>query len=112
MSSIGQVLVAGTRGRVDGNLSGAPTALLNARHSFDEVARSLSSKVTTEKLQNDSVFQQVQAVQSNIAAGKLVPYQELLLYQVRMGQLGLRVELLSKVAESVSSTVRKLQSGQ
>lgn len=35
--------------------------------------------------------------------------QELIVYQVRAGQFGLRVELLSKLAESAMSSIRKFQ---
>lgn len=46
--------------------------------------------------------------QQLINAPELNPRQ-LLLYQIKVGQLGLRVELISKLAESATATVRKLQ---
>jgi hypothetical protein len=41
--------------------------------------------------------------------GKSVDARELLLYQVKAGEFNVRVELLSKVADSFLSTIKKLQ---
>ncbi|MDZ4786194.1 MAG: hypothetical protein SGJ02_08975 [bacterium] len=44
-------------------------------------------------------------------SGKNLSPQELLFYQIRAGQFGLQVELLSKLGESLSATVKKLEQG-
>ncbi len=46
-----------------------------------------------------------------LQGGKLEPKQ-LLYYQIRAHQFGLGVELVSKVGESVSATVRRFEQGQ
>ena len=51
-------------------------------------------------------------IQTALAEGKSLPTTDLLFYQIKAGQFGLRVELLSKFAEAMSSTVKKFQSGQ
>ena len=55
---------------------------------------------------------QVQDMQTKIAAGTRIDLREMISYQIKAGQLGLHVELISKVAESVLTTVRKLQTNQ
>lgn len=42
-------------------------------------------------------------------SGITAPYRELLLMQIRLGVFHTRVELLSKAAEALSGTVRRLQ---
>jgi hypothetical protein len=46
------------------------------------------------------------------AAGISPQLRELLLYQSRMGQFGLRVELVGKCSEATSASVRRLEQGQ
>lgn len=47
-----------------------------------------------------------------ILSGKQFSHQELLYFQVRAGELGMKVELCSKLAESLSSTLKKFQQSQ
>ncbi len=47
-----------------------------------------------------------------IVQGKEFNHQELLYYQVRAGEFGMKVELYSKLAESLSSTLKRFQQGQ
>lgn len=51
-------------------------------------------------------------LQKNLISGAKVAPEKLLLYQIKVGQFGMRVELVSKIAESMLSTVRRLQSTQ
>ncbi len=51
-------------------------------------------------------------LEKTIRAGQSIPAQELLLWQFKVGQVNLRVELVSKVAESALASVRKFQNGQ
>ncbi len=46
-----------------------------------------------------------------IHSGKNISARELLFYQIRAGQFGLQVEMASKLGESLSSTIRKLEQG-
>ena len=48
-------------------------------------------------------------LQEKIIGAKQLSSQELLYYQIRASQFGMRVELLSKVGESALATVRKFQ---
>ena len=45
-------------------------------------------------------------------AGRSIPFADLIRFQVAAGQFGLRIELLSKTAESAVATARRLQSPQ
>lgn len=48
-------------------------------------------------------------LQQDLASGKKIPPRDLLLYQIKAGQFHLRVELISKSAETVLAAVRKFQ---
>lgn len=54
-------------------------------------------------------FRAMNQLSQRVLKGEHIGSKELLLYQIRAGQFGMRVELTSKVAESVSASVRKLQ---
>ena len=51
-------------------------------------------------------------LQQRIERGDKIDSRELILYQIKAGQFGLEVELVSKVAEAGLSTARKFQSQQ
>lgn len=70
--------------------------------SFESILKGLGQENLHSELVKFS-----QAIQS----GKNLTTKELLYYQVRAGQFGMQVELVSKVGESVTSTVRKLEQG-
>ncbi|MCB0337337.1 MAG: hypothetical protein KDD62_13565 [Bdellovibrionales bacterium] len=72
--------------------------------SFDAVVRQLAGK-------EDYHSQIVQLEQAMLAGRSLKP-NELLMHQIRAQQFHLKVELASKAAESLLTTVRKLQSPQ
>jgi len=75
--------------------------------TFDEVLRQ-----TTPGPFDLQVHSELLQVERAVAGGKGVPLADLINIQIKAGQFGLRVELLSKVAESATTTLRKLQSGQ
>jgi len=52
---------------------------------------------------------QLVQLQHKVAGGAPFTPRDLLLYQIRAGQLHLQVELVSKAAESMLATVRKFQ---
>lgn len=59
-----------------------------------------------------SLHQDLQKLQKTILDGKKLDPRELLLYQIKAGQFSLNVELISKVGESLTATVRKFEQGQ
>jgi hypothetical protein len=54
-------------------------------------------------------FEAMQKLSHEITNGTKLSSQELLLYQMRVGEYGMQVELVSKVAESMNASLRKLQ---
>ncbi len=75
--------------------------------TFDKVLQQTAPGVFDLQVHNELL-----QVERSVAGGKGVPLAELIHIQIKAGQFGLRVELLSKVAESGTTTLRKLQSGQ
>ena len=91
-------------------LSGPPAvAPTPGPPSFRDLFDKLSTRLESQDILGVSVHSQIQTTAKQIEAGKEMSTRELLLYQIRLGQLGLRVELLSKAAEAGLSTVRRLQ---
>lgn len=58
------------------------------------------------------IYQQIKNIESRVESGQSLSIQELLSYQIKAAHFSLGIELVSKVAESASSTIRKLQSNQ
>jgi hypothetical protein len=56
-------------------------------------------------------FLEIQKMSHDLLTKKDPSAQELILYQIKAQQFGLRVELVSKVAESAGNTFKKLQNG-
>ena len=77
-----------------------------------KVFKQILSNVTESKPDQKNVFQEITELQQKLISGNKIPPKELLLYQIKAGQFGLRVELVSKVADSALSTARKLQGSQ
>jgi hypothetical protein len=74
--------------------------------SFKDVMKSVAKAGDLGGLQKDlNLFSQ------SVMAGKKFNPQDLIVYQMKAGQFGLGVELVSKVAESASATLRKLEQG-
>lgn len=67
--------------------------------SFNEVLKGLKSDPHTELIK----------LREGLLAGKAFTPQELLRYQIVAGNFGLRVELVSKVADGLLTTVKRLQ---
>jgi len=61
---------------------------------------------------SSDLYQSVVDFEKAVAGGKAISPKELLVFQIRASQFGVHVELLSKVAESGLSTVRRLQQTQ
>ncbi|MCB0338506.1 MAG: hypothetical protein KDD53_02830 [Bdellovibrionales bacterium] len=65
----------------------------------------------SDLFQEKGLSQDLSKVRQAIVDGKMLNSRDLLLYQIRASNFHLRVEMASKVAESFSATVRKLQQG-
>jgi len=52
------------------------------------------------------------AQRERLLRGGAISARELIAYQIKAGEFGLHVELISKVADGVLSTVRRLQNSQ
>jgi hypothetical protein len=76
-----------------------------AKQTFKEVM----SQVDTNTL--NSLQRDLNNFSQGIMSGKTYSSKDLIVYQIKAGQFGLGVELVSKLAESVSSTVKKLEQG-
>lgn len=63
-------------------------------------------------LGDDKTLNDIDKIQKQINTGVKFKPEQLLAYQIRAGKLHLRVELVSKVAESANSTTKRLQSSQ
>lgn len=70
------------------------------------------SLIPSQKHSFESIYQQIRAYEDRIQSGQRLSFQDLLNYQVKAARFGLCTELVSKVAESFSSTVKKLQANQ
>ena len=57
-------------------------------------------------------FHEIQALQQKVLNSNQLSPRDLLIYQIKVSQFGLHTELISKVAESASATMKKLQNGQ
>ncbi|MGI6525736.1 MAG: hypothetical protein ACOX2O_10690 [Bdellovibrionota bacterium] len=57
-------------------------------------------------------YQEIQGVYQELEKGSSLTPKDLFMYQVKAGNYFLKVELISKAAESASGTFRKLQNGQ
>ncbi|MCI5066669.1 hypothetical protein MRY87_13190 [bacterium] len=85
--------------------------------SFQEVMRSLDSPAAGATQPTgappvrvpEDPFLAMQDLARRVVGGENLSSHELLVYQVRAGEFGMNVELVSKVAESVGASLRKLQ---
>ena len=66
-------------------------------------------KIRVQGAGGTDLFKDISTMQQRIVQGGNVTPRELILYQITAGQFNLRVELVSKVAESVMVSLRKFQ---
>lgn len=81
-----------------------PTA--GQQTSFKDVLKGVSSANDIVSLQKD-----LKSFTDGVVSGKSFSPRDLILYQIKAGQFGLGVELVSKVAESAGATIKKLEQG-
>ena len=80
--------------------------------SFKQTLEGVRNNISMDALAGVDIQRDMRQLQADLVSGRKISAPELLLYQIRIGQFGLRVELMSKVAEGLLSTVRKFQQGQ
>lgn len=78
--------------------------------SFSGVLNETKAEQLWTALTNPASFKELGALQSRILQSRSVSPRELILYQVKASHFGLGIELVSKVAESVSASIKKFQS--
>lgn len=78
--------------------------------SFAGLLREKISKL--DSIVGEQAFHDLMVMRQRAMSAKEISPKDLILYQIKSSEFGLGVELLSKVAESVSTTVRKFQSNQ
>lgn len=64
------------------------------------------------RLVGEKPFAELGQMKAKALQGAKLSARDLILYQIKAAEFGLGVELVSKVAESVSVTVRKFQNNQ
>ena len=74
----------------------------------DVLERAVQQKTTPAAIPRDP-FQAMGQLSTRLLRKEAISPRELLLYQMRAGEFGVRVELASKVAESFNTALRKLQ---
>lgn len=84
------------------NLSSSKAAQSNFKEVLQQIPQSTKLDPHAELVKLQGLF----------LSGKKFEPRELLYYQIRASQFGLGVELISKVAESVSAALRKFEQGQ
>jgi hypothetical protein len=77
---------------------------------FADLVGQIAEKVKNPAMRKD--FSDLANMQNAIEGGKSFSPRELVLYQVKASRLHLHVELVSKGAETVHATARRLQQGQ
>lgn len=78
--------------------------------TFRDVLAELKSTDVVETFFQQGTFRSLTTLGTRLLTRPSVSPRELLLYQVGVSRFALGVELASKIAESLSSTVRKFQS--
>ena len=89
-----------------------PTMALPTKPVSQNMAPKVNFAEMLEKMGSNDPHLEVLNMQKKITEGKQLGFQELLLYQIKVSQLGLRTELLSKVCEGMLSTAKRLQNQQ
>ena len=79
--------------------------------SFQQVRQNLQVEASPTLFGPDTGMQLRNLEHIAMSGGKLTPAQ-LITYQIKAGDFGLRVQLVSKVAESAVSTLKRLQNPQ
>lgn len=93
-------------GNTSGTAPAAPSTEL--RGKFEGLLNELHSRDILGTRQH----QELTVMQEKLSSATQLSPRELLFYQMRVGEFGLRVEMISKMSESAITTVKKLQQTQ
>jgi hypothetical protein len=86
----------------------APKSNINFKSLYD----SISSKQTMAGFGVDAPLAQISRVRLALEKSQSIAAKDILLYQIQISELNLRVELISKAADSAVALTRKLQNAQ
>lgn len=75
---------------------------------FGQVLSQIQQDIGPAKVSADP-FAAMRELTQRIESGTRISSKELLLYQIRAGEYGMRVELVSKLADSANSSLKRLQ---
>ena len=87
----------------------AMETLLPGGKSFSEILELARQVVDGSGI---GLHAEIVAFEQRIQGGPALSAQDLILYQIKAGRFGLGVEMVSKLAEGMMSTVRRFQQGQ
>ena len=76
--------------------------------TFTEVLQGVRKSAETKT----DLHAEIRELQQLLLSGRKIPPEKLLVYQIKAGQYGMRVELVTKLAESMLATVRRFQNSQ
>ena len=82
------------------------------RNDFRTIFESIAAATSKTELSIDSGLQQLSKIRASLEGGNALDARQILNYQVLVSELNLRVELLSKAADSAVALTRKLQNAQ
>ena len=100
------------------NIPASSAAKVQSSHSVGGADSAIKFKAVMQSVREaapnraDDVYTGLVRMQERILGGEYIKPNELIVYQIKAGEFNLRVELASKVAESVMTTFRKFQNTQ
>ena len=84
----------------------------NSKLNFKSIYEGIIKSPEYIGLNKNSNLETISKIKMNIQNSKNVSGRELLLYQIQINEINLKIELLSKSADSAIGLVRKLQNPQ
>ena len=94
--------------RTKGAIQPTPKSNISFKSLYDAIA----AKQSAPGLNIDMPIAQIAKIKQALIDSKTINPKELLLYQIQISELNMRVELLSKAADSAVALTRKLQNAQ
>lgn len=87
---------------------GQGTRMTQKGPDFGQVLAQIRQDTQSAQVSRDP-FAAMRELTQKIESGTSISSKELLLYQIRAGEYGMRVELVSKLADSANSSLKRLQ---
>jgi hypothetical protein len=93
---------------------GATTGIASQRphEAFSGILKSIERQEVMPESKNGDIHKELLTFQANVLGGKEVTSAQLIALQIRASRFHIKVDLISKAAESFLATTRKFQSGQ